>query len=83
MDQEIPSMDPTSRAIREKEINERTAEIYNQALKSYQRAVQVLERVANHTVSGEEQTGSLSSSADDSVLTITRSWLGKSKEKIS
>jgi len=83
VDQEIPSMDPTSRAIREKEINERTAEIYNQALKSYERAVLVLERLANHNVSGEEKTGSFSSSVDDSVLTMTRSWLGKSKEKIS
>ena len=76
-------MDPTSRAIREKEINERTTEIYSQALKSYQRAVLVLERVANHTVSGEGETGSFSSSVDDSVLTMTRSWLAKSKGKIS
>jgi tetratricopeptide (TPR) repeat protein len=81
--QEIPSMDLTSKTVKEKEINERTTQIYSQALLAYQKSVELLEKLL--------QTGNLIIGKKDSVTTIQvdslnitiQEWLERSKEKIS
>ena len=82
-DQEIPSMDPTSRAIREKEINERTTQIYGRALAAYKRAVSVLERVMNKTITDERGDGMLVTITSDTLAVLMRTWYEYSKGKVS
>ena len=81
--QEVPPMNPTSRAIKEKEINERTTQIYNQSLTAYGRAMQVLERVMDNANNVAQNPDTTDSSAADTLTTFTQFWYEKTKEKIS
>ncbi|MBN2030134.1 tetratricopeptide repeat protein [bacterium] len=83
--QEIPPMDPTSQAIKEKEISSRTTQIYSQTLAAYRNAVDVLQEVMAETITPEkieEDTFSLSSS-NDSLLTLIHIWLSNAQDKVS
>ncbi len=83
--QEIMPMDPTSRAVKEKEISNRTTQIYSQSLMAYRNAVDVLQKVMAETVSPktiEKDTFSLSGS-NDSLLTLVKIWLESAQEKVS
>ncbi len=78
--QEIPDVDPTTRAVKEKNISERTTKIYNHALSAYKKAVEVLERIGGQTIS---QPDSNVSSQSDTLVSITKDWLEKAREKVS
>lgn len=81
--QEIPPMDPTLRAVKEKEINGRTTQIYSRALTAYKKAIPVLTKVLGETPLSEDADSASTSSVSDSVVLITNSWLDKAKEKVS
>ena len=79
--QGIPTLDPIARAVKEKEINERTTQIYDRALGAYLKAVQVFEKVSQETPASASGEGTSSSS--DTLVSLTAVWQEKAKEKVS
>lgn len=81
--QEIPPMDATARAVKEKGINERTTEIFEEAYTAYRKSVGVLERMLGKTVSSETGGTPSSSNSGDSLAVLTAAWLDSAKVKVS
>jgi TolA-binding protein len=80
--QDRPPLDPTSRAVKEKEINERTAQIYSQALNRFRRSADVIQRVINAPVEAALDSGMVEIE-QEAVLASAEKWLAMSREKIS
>ncbi|RKY82382.1 hypothetical protein DRQ07_01465 [candidate division KSB1 bacterium] len=86
--QEMPEMDPTQYAVRKKEINQETTQLYKKALSAYQKSAKVLDKLYstmnNKTVS-EKPSGSTSedSVSQDSIKILTGKWLSRSKIKVT
>ncbi|MBN2102707.1 tetratricopeptide repeat protein [bacterium] len=77
--QPIAEKDPGAKAVKEKQINERTAQIFNQALDAYLTASKGLRQLNN------ESSGRPAGESDisDSLAVLTRMWTEKSEVKIS
>jgi len=73
--QQLPPMDPTMRAVKEKQISAKSVEIYREALNSYRKAIPVFERIIE-----EAQKDSAGS---DTLISTARAWEQKTKEKVS
>jgi len=80
--QELPPLDPTSRAVREKEINEEAVQFYHQSLTAFQKAHGVLGKLVSE-MAERNQHVSMDSMGVDSVLIDSESWLSRSQIKIS
>ncbi len=83
--QEIPPMDPTSQVVKEKEISNRTTQIYSQALTAYKNAVYVMQKIMKETTTDKETKVDLSSSpsSEDSLITLITVWLKNAQDKVS
>ena len=81
--QDVPWMDLTERAVKEREINNRTTQIYNEALTAYLKAIEVLGKVAEETIASASSDPPGTQSREDSLVTLTNRWLTTSKEKVS
>lgn len=80
--QELPPMDATTRVVKQREINERTTQVYAQALNSYRRSITVLERILQGNGNGSDPD-SASAARHDSLRVLTDTWYEMSKEKVS
>ena len=81
--QEMPPLDPTSMAVREKEINDEAVQFYNQSLTAYLKAHGVLGKLVSEMSGDGSRHVRTDSMGVDSVLIDTESWLNKSQAKIS
>jgi tetratricopeptide (TPR) repeat protein len=81
--QEIPFLDATSRAVKEKEINERTSRLYAQALAAFMKAVEGLEKMTKEPFPGSIQTTDTTSATGDTLQTLIHFWADSAKIKIS
>jgi len=81
--QEFADMDPTTRAVKEKEVSTETTQIYSQALTAYRKGSQVLEKIFAETAAEVSPDTSGLASTPDSLVTLTGEWLGRTQEKVS
>ena len=77
--QPINVKDPTARAVREKQINEKTAQIFNQALDAYMTASRGLRQLSEDL----SDQSSAQSGSSDSLSILTKTWSERSETKIS
>ena len=76
--QQLPALDPVQRAVREKAVLERSAQIYEEALSAFRSAVHGLSRILSGSDGGTD-----SAALPDSLKKANAVWLEKSKEKVS
>jgi len=81
--QEIPFLDATARAIKEKDINERTTQLYAQALTAFMKAVEGLGKMAQEASAEPAQSTNNSSGTSDTLKTLIQFWADSAKIKIS
>jgi len=79
--QEMPILDATSRAAKQREINNRTTQVLGQAYSAFRKAIQALDRLQAGT-SAEESAGNVSE-GKDSLIVLKRHWQELSKIKVS
>lgn len=93
-DQEIPIMDPTRRAVAQKEVNDAAIELYSRAVNSYRNAVRSLDRLLQNyeeslisemrqDTTRQQAIDTLQVVSQDSVLRIGRQWIDRSKENLA
>lgn len=82
-DQELPVMNPTEDAIKQKEINGRTTQIYRQALGSFRKGIETLDRLIKEKDQHSLRAEPLVITTSDTLDSLTRFWHGKIKEKVS
>ena len=83
VNQEIPFMDATSRAVKEKEINERTTQIYGQALAGFQRATKIIKTLVDQPDLTIGVSDTLAGIPSDTIYASSRAWMDKAQEKVS
>ncbi|MBN1895514.1 tetratricopeptide repeat protein [bacterium] len=76
--QQLPGLDPVQKAVREKAVNERTAQLYEEAHVAFRSAMGGLGRILSDRAA-DAAAGGIS----DSLRQANTVWLEKSKEKVS
>ncbi|MBN1781430.1 tetratricopeptide repeat protein [bacterium] len=80
--QSIPERDPTARALKEKQINERAARIFGQAQNAYILASSALRNLTDE-VKNQKKTAEKGVAQTDSLAELTKTWMERSETKIS
>jgi len=84
LNQELPVLNETQQAVKEKKINERAIQIYGKALSQYRKGIQALNKVKADIVAQTVQEDSVETTqSSDSLLSLTQHWLEKVEEKVS
>jgi len=76
--QQLPDLDPVQKAVREKAVHGRSAQLYEEALSAFRSAVRGLGRILSDSA-GQAASGGV----PDSLKESNTVWLEKSKEKVS